>query len=174
MSKVVYSSNTTTVDHETGEVMKEVTSNVIQLPVEPPYVKMYINDLCSLIGLHEAQKSLLMLLLRKLDYEGYIVVTGRFKALVCAELNIQDGTFRNRLSALVKSGLLAYSSRTEYRVNPNFFARGNWKDIIEQRKNFEMVVSYGPKGRKIETRLTKEPDRDPNTVDLFDELGGGQ
>ncbi len=48
-------------------------------------------------------------------------------------------------------GIIASCGGNEYQANPNLFARGEWKKIIEQRREFEMRIKYSPNGETIIT-----------------------
>lgn len=154
--KVVYMTQNTLADHETGKVTSTSESKVIHLPSEPPYVKMYIDDLCLLADVAESLKKTLLVLLKKLDYEGYITLSPRFREATCKTLGVKDQTFRNYLRELVKKQMLVREGTNEYRVNPRYFARGDWRSVCEQRKSFEMRIKYTEKGREITTTRSEE------------------
>ena len=139
------------IDASTGEVLSKSTTNVITFPREPAYVKMYIEDLCSLAGVEEADQALLRHLLARLDYEGYVVLTPRVRDAISAQLAVKSKTLRNRLSRLVAADMIKPVARNEYKVNPNYFARGDWKSVCEQRLSYSMTVTYSEAGRKITT-----------------------
>jgi len=46
--------------------------------------------------------------------------------------------------------------RAEYELNPYLFAKGKWKAIRERRQEFRAKITYGPKGRTIETEVSGE------------------
>ena len=148
---VIYQEFEREIDGKTGEVLRENSKEVLRHPAEPPYVKLYIDDLCLLAEVPEALKKTLMLLLRKLDYDGYITLSQRYRELVCEKLNISSKTLRNRLTQLVSKKLLLKDGINEYQANPFYFARGNWRSIIEQRQAFQMKITYTERGKKIET-----------------------
>ena len=149
--RIMNSVEKTIVDMDSGEIVQTSKIDVYRLPTEPPYVKMYIEDLCALKGVSDADQALLRRLLIKLDYEGYVALTPRSRDSIAASLDITRKTLRNRLSKLVNSGLLKPTSLNEYMVNPNYFAKGCWKSICEQRKAFELTVKYSEEGREIKT-----------------------
>lgn len=139
------------VDFESGEVKTEVEISELRFPQEPPFVKMYVQDLCCVLGVSNADQSLLRHLLARLDYEGFVVVTTRIRESIAQALNINQKTLRNRLNSLVKANLIKPVSRNDYRVNPDFFARGDWKKICEQKLSYSMNITYNSKGRTIST-----------------------
>ncbi|MCZ5120673.1 hypothetical protein O6A27_28255 [Escherichia coli] len=122
-----------------------------QFPQEPAYVKIYIDNLCAVTKAPDSLKDVLFLILRKLDYDGYIALSTRYRKEICKLLGIKDGTLRNRLYSLSKMGIIASCGGNEYQANPNLFARGEWKKIIEQRREFEMRIKYSPNGETIIT-----------------------
>lgn len=139
-------------DLNTGEVISESKKILSRYSVEPPYIKMYIDDICSLISVPKSLKNVLFLMLHKLDYDGYITLSTRYRKLMREQLDIKDGTLRNRLAFLVKKEFVFSEGGNEYSVNPKFFARGEWKAIIEQRAAFELKIQYSEKGREITTK----------------------
>ena len=129
----------------------EITDITVQFPQEPAYVKIYIDNLCAVTKAPDSLKDVLFLILRKLDYDGYIALSTRYRKEICKLLGIKDGTLRNRLYSLSKMGIIASCGGNEYQANPNLFARGEWKKIIEQRREFEMRIKYSPNGETIIT-----------------------
>ncbi|HDL7459361.1 TPA: hypothetical protein PXN90_004427 [Yersinia enterocolitica] len=157
---IYYTKETVTLDRETGELSKESEESIARVSQEPPYIKMYIDDLCSIANAPNSLKDILLLILRKLDYDGYITLSTRYRKQMCLELGIKDGTLRNRLSALVKGGFIYSEGGNEYLANPKFFARGDWRKIMEQRASFEMKIRYMPDGSKVITTGLVEADND--------------
>ena len=150
VKKVVREKIENVVDFQTGEITNKTVTSVDNFPSEPQYVKMYIEDLCSLKGVPNADQSVLRTLLLRLDFEGYVYLSPRYRKAICNQLDISEKTLRNRLASLVKANLIISVSRGEYMVNPNYFARGNWKNVCEQRKAFSLHITYSEKGKTIE------------------------
>lgn len=159
--KLVFERQTNTVDIRTGELLESSVTNVFRLPSEPPYVKMYLDDLCVFVSAPDALKTLLLSLLRRLDFDGYIPLTPRARKEIAKGLNIADQTFRNRLNDLCKKNLLHRISTNEYQANPAYFARGEWKAICAQRKAFQMRITYSNTGRDITTESVPQQDELP-------------
>jgi len=159
---VIFEKQTTTQDHVTGEVTQDHSEKIIKLPYEPPYIKMYIDDLGTFIGVPESEKKLLLMVLRKLDYDGYITLSSRYREQICKVLKIKNQVLRNKLSSLVKNKLLINTSYGEYMANPDYFARGSWADICKTKKVWEMHIKYSDKGREVKTEVHEEQ------TDMFD------
>lgn len=159
--RVIYSEMTRTVNHETGVVNEEEQRKVIKLPQEPPYVKMYIEDLAAVLNLPIGVRGLLYALVQRIDYDGIITLGSTSKKRIAERLKIKIGTFDNYLTKLVKSGVLKRIGRGEFEVNPHLFARGDWAEVRRRRDNFgktfKMTITYSPSGkRKIEGKALEE------------------
>ena len=135
-----------------GVIEESTSTNVFQLQQEPPYVKLYLDDICAVNEVPDAARKLLHHLLKRLGWDGYITLSPRSRKEMAAQLGWADQTFRNRLALLCKSGLIANHGQNEYMANPTYFARGEWKAIIAQRKAFELTITYNAAGKTVSTR----------------------
>jgi predicted transcriptional regulator len=150
LKQVVRQKVTETVDHTTGEVYQKTTENVSYLPTEPPFVKVYLDDIAKLYGLPKAGSSLLHALLRKMDYEGIITLVSSSKQRIANELGIKSQTIDNNIQALLKANILKRAGRGEFMFNPALFAKGEWKNIYKQRNKYiELTVIYSNDGERI-------------------------
>lgn len=157
MSKVVRLERHTEVDHQTGEVIRESTVHSTAFMSEPPYIKMYLDDLTQILDIPSGPRAVLDLMLPKLDYEGYITLSTRYRRQMADTLGIQDQTLRNCIARLVKSGIISNSGRGEYQVNPYLFARGDWKRVCEMRQQFTLRISYSAEqGRHFELETVNQ------------------
>ena len=159
--RTVYSEVTKTVNHETGVVSEEERTKVVRLPQEPPYVKMYVDDLAAVLNLPIGVRGLLYALVQRIDYDGIITLGSTSKKRMAERLKVTVGTFDNYLTKLVKTGVLNRIGRGEFEINPYLFARGDWAEIRRRRdrfgKTFRMTVTYSPSGeRKIEGRALED------------------
>ena len=154
--KIVQKNINTVTNFATGEVVNEEVSTVVRFPTEPAYVKMYVSDVCGLVGIANSDQAVLRHLLLRLDYEGYVVLTSRIRGTICKHLEITTKTLSNRLSSLVKIGMIAPVAKNEFIINPNYFARGEWKKICENRENFSLLLSYKASGKKTVKFMKEE------------------
>lgn len=167
MGKIIQIEQRTEVDYETGAVTKSTDSRVIQLPQEPPYVKMYIDDVGKILDVPPGPRMVLYQLVRKLDYDGFISLTPAARERIASACQIGVATMSNYLTQLCKTGILRHAGRGEYEMNPNLFAKGDWKDIAKRRQKFELSISYGEDGTRVvkgravpsETQLELDVDR---------------
>jgi len=139
----------TVVDHKTGEVYSE--EKVVQFPTEPAYVKLYLDDLGALLQLPGKTSALLHALVRGMDYDGCITLSTKKREIICDQVGLKRNSLCNSIAALVKSGILVKETRSDYVVNPAYFARGKWSDIVRKRRNFSMKVEYSADGSRVIT-----------------------
>ncbi|MCP3700024.1 MAG: hypothetical protein GY920_15940 [Aliivibrio sp.] len=156
----------TNVDATTGEVLQQTTVETLKLPAEPPYIKMYLDDICYLNNLKKSSSDVLNMLLRKLDYDGYITISTRYRQEMLSTLNIKEQTLKNRITELLSSEIIKHSGKNEYKINPYFFGKGNWSDIFNHRQSgeFEIVIKYGKKGKVVKTNILNEQPELKNVI----------
>jgi len=67
-ARIVYNEIKREINFSTGEIKTEENTNIVKIPKEPPYVKMYIDDIAKLLELTSGCRSLLYCLIKKMDY----------------------------------------------------------------------------------------------------------
>ncbi len=144
----LYAEQQQVVNHETGEVTYSKTTSVSRLPAEPAYVKLYIETIGSIENLSGPQRVLLHELALRVGYDGMIVVSPLSRKRIIAKLGISEKTYRNHMAALVKSGIIIRHSVSDFEANPNYFARGSWREILDRREDFELRVRFSPDGTR--------------------------
>ena len=176
----------TIIDHETtttainGQVVKTETlsSKRTYKGQEPPYIKMYIDDLMYLKDLPPRHGKALLALLSRCTYaeahfdsDGMlvgsgmeIVLNGTLKKRIAQQLGLQDvRSLNNMLSDLVKTKVLYLKERGIYQPNPYLFGRGDWNAIEEIR----MTVSYDDiRGKTISQVIAKYREDEDDGVQL--------
>ena len=134
---------------EEGTVKEEESLRIARLPQEPPFIKMYVEDLTAILKLPAGTKDLLYCLLMKMDYENVITLTSRSKKEIASKVGLKIQTFDNYLKKLVESGIFVRFARGEYKVNPKFFARGEWNKVIRQRNEWwRLTITYKENGER--------------------------
>lgn len=166
MAKTIFQEEIIVTDVESGQTRATKETNIVRLPSEPPFIKMYIDDLSHFIGLKERHRDVVFELIKKLDFEGMVTLTPRTRSVIAERLKISDQSFRNYLSEVVKTGLFKRISHNEFEVNPHYFARGDWQSVYHRRKEFVMEIRYTAKGRKITSSASEI---EPETGDMFED-----
>ena len=136
-------------DHATGEIKESSQETVSYLPTEPPYVKLYLDDVAKLYGLPKSGSAMLHSLLRKMDFDGVITLVASSKKRMAEEINVKPQTIDNNIQALLKTDILRRAGRSEFMFNPELFARGDWKTISKHRGRYlELSISYTEDGER--------------------------
>lgn len=147
--RIVYNEIKREIDFTTGEIKKEENTNVVKIPREPPYVKMYIDDIAKILELTSGCRSLLYCLIKKMDYEGVITLTKSSRDRIADQIGVKETAIRNQITQLCKKGILRRLGTGEFEANPNLFARGDWSDIHKRRKNFKFIINYENETRSL-------------------------
>ena len=151
---------TVVVDGQTGEFLQNVehsqTATKTIRSAEPPYVKLYLEDILYLKSMPKTYSSLTYELIKRASYaneeEGLCVsLTPFVKGKICEVCGWDElRTLNNALSKLVKGDILKRLGTGTYQLNPWLFGKGEWKDI----ENIRMTWDYSLKGKTFSTQFT--------------------
>lgn len=144
------------IDANTGEILSStLQTNRTQYEQEPNYVKFYLQDVIRLKDLSASSNKVLHYIVSNMGYDNCFVAQKAIKMKMCKELDITLNTLNMQISNLKKAGILIPESqygRGLYIVDPNLFARGNWKDI----KQLRMTIHYNEDGTRTLTSNAPE------------------
>ena len=150
MSMALYEEIREVIDHETGEVKSTSKLKNIKIDKEPNFIKVYIADLCKLNNIPKSGNNTLNELLKLTDYQNEIVLNSHIKGRICEKLGVAIGSLDNTITRLIKGEILERIGRGTFRLNPNLFGRGEWRDIKKLRIEWEYSAS-GREVKKVET-----------------------
>jgi hypothetical protein len=145
MGKIVYEESV--IDNHLHE--KRTNLQIVKLPTEPPFVKLYLEDVALLHKLTTNCSSILYELLNYMDYQGELIITPVRRRELSEKLGISERTFKNQLAILTKKRILKNRSYLTYLFNPDLFAKGAWADVNRLRKDFRLTIDYVNGKRKI-------------------------
>ena len=155
VSKNIYQETVTTVDMQTGEISAVEKTNVVKLPAEPAYVKLYLDDIQKLYDL--PNNTILYELLKRMNYEGEVVLNSSEKKKIAAKLSINVQTIDNYLTKLKSKDLFKSVETGTYIPNPNLFGKGEWLKVLDRRKKYDSIklnVTYTESGlRSVKTEF---------------------
>ena len=122
---------------------------------EPPYIKVYLQDLSRINDLGKYDNSVLHEIFKLTQYNTNLVTLNKyFREQICQALNTTDATVRNTISKLSKKGILIKKGTGVYMLNPNLFGNGTWENI----KGLRMTIEYTEQGRTVSVaEVEKEP-----------------
>ena len=150
MSKIVFVEERTTVSNS-GEVFQQEKTKILKMPKEPPYVKMYLDDISSIFRLKKGASDLLYELVRRIDFEGMIALNSYIKKGIAGRLDCKMQTIDNNLQKLIREKIIIRVGLGSFEVNPNLFAKGEWHEIYKRRNNgkFKLEITYNGNERSI-------------------------
>lgn len=143
----------------TGELlsMTTETTDVNTVPVEPNYLKLYIDDLGLLNKLSGGETRALIQIAAIANYDGEMVLPLAIKKRIAEKAGVKVNSISDTLTKLINKGIIKRLDPTLYVLNPDLFAKGKWRDIREQRKAFQSITTYKPDGtKKTETRIVDD------------------
>ena len=143
--KIIKQSTQTTIDGNSGEIMEVVDRKEFKVDREPDYIKLYLDDLAYLM--HLPNNDVLFCLLKKMNYEGEVILIKSIVEDICQKTNLKNRTyFYSLIKKYTDKDILIKKDRGVYLFNPFFFGRGKWEDIQKIR----MSIDYTPSdGRQI-------------------------
>lgn len=151
--KIFREERTTTVDHQTGEISKEVQILSSKVEQEPRFVKMYIDDVLKLKDVPKASSDVLSVLLANMSYGNVVIMIKEIKEIIAQKTGLKPNTVNKSIQNLHKAGILIRKGRSIYVVDPTLFAKGSWEDISKLR----LVIDYKPDGTKtINSDMAKQ------------------
>ncbi|HGJ5878884.1 MAG TPA: replication/maintenance protein RepL, partial [Arsenophonus nasoniae] len=106
MSRTVFRSEKSIVDAESGEVKHLESINTIRLPEEPPYVKLYLDDLVRINDLPNSTSKILYQFVRKMNYDGQIILNAAVKRMIGSLINVKVQSISNAITSLIKKDIM--------------------------------------------------------------------
>lgn len=147
-----------TIDQTTGEILHD-KSNVIsfsQMPEEPAYIKLYIDDLSRLNRLTPGETKILLYVAARADYEGIASLPLGIKNRIATSAGCSASAVSSAISKFCNEKILKRLDVGVYELNPDYFARGKWREIRERRKEFYTKITYKPNGeRTVKTEIVE-------------------
>lgn len=158
LKKIVFEKKELVTDFETGEVSSETVQTVVRTSKEPPYIKLYIDDVIRLYGLPKGESKILFELVKRMNYQGEIVINAAVKRDIAKALDLggakPEQVISNSMAKLVKNDILFRKDTGIYITNPHVFAKGDWSDIQELRDSYiELKIKYSMSGREMSTTI---------------------
>lgn len=124
-----------------GEILEETRAFDLNVGAEPDYIKIYLDNIMFLAELQGWISKVLYKLVKSVNYadKGQIVIVNAgYKRIIAEELGIKPQTVTNAINQLVKKGILIKKESGVFLLNPQYFGKGNWKDISKLRYEVEL------------------------------------
>lgn len=143
------------VDEKSGALVAQSSEvKSVSVETEPPFIKLYTQDIGRLYGLTESSNKVLMILAKYMTYKSNVVVLyGPIKDMMMSELGMNRNTFNKAIDTLYKSGFLIRKARACYVLDPTIFGTGSWADV----RSVRLSIEYHSDGTKaIKTDLVRD------------------
>lgn len=151
--KKVFVREVTEVNDRDGDVISNRKVEMSMFETEPPYVKVYLNDIANLTGLNASEHSLIHELIYNMGYNNIVPAYKPVKEIMANKLGMKYNTLEKALKQLHKKGILIRKTRGLYIMDPNLFGRGSWKHV----KKIRMTIDYAEDGtKKINTDVSTQ------------------
>jgi len=128
-------------DAETQKMVMSLKEENYNLPIEPPFIKLYTDNLSALFKLSGGENGVLYALAKRVDYDGFLTINTPMKKRIAHEIGSKSlAAVSNAIAVLKREGLIKNTGeRGEYMLNPNLFAKGDWKAIEIMRKLYSGI-----------------------------------
>jgi len=148
--KIIYQREVTQVDTETGELIDIITTDTVtKMPVEPPFVKLYLEDIALLYNVPNTGKDVMIELLKLMNYsDNEIILPPAIRRRTADKLNLSIYSFNNQFNKLVKNNIIIKVDESVYVANPLLFGKGSWTDNNKLRDKLSLTIDYNNDGTK--------------------------
>ena len=129
----------------------KMKSKVLLIESEPPYVKLYLDDIVMLHDLPKSCSDVLFALIKNaMTYSNTLIINNYIKDEVVKMLDYRSRqSVSNAITKFIKKDILRRVSSGVYVLNPHLFAKGQWKDIQRMRSEWlNIYISYDKRGRR--------------------------
>lgn len=143
------------IDVTTGKVIEKKTDSTFSIPSEPPYIKLYLQDILYLSDLPKTHDKVLIALLKSATWASaelgmVVTLSAGLKRLMAQRLQLKNPrSINNVITDFVKADILKRIETGVYQLNPYLFGRGDWADIAELRT----TVTYTLEGRTFQSMI---------------------
>ncbi len=135
--------------------------------IEPPFIKLYLDDIEVLYRLPKGQGSFLYALIPYMNYKGQITINSVMKGEIAEELKMKVSSFGNIITNFVKKDILQRVGKKGsgvYIINPYLIGKGKWEDIEGLR------IQYKENGQRQIEPIFKEKEKEKEKEVDYEEL----
>lgn len=156
---IEYQAERAVIDGQTGEILELEQSQGTKTihKQEPPYIKLYIEDMLYMADMPKSLSGLTYSLLKRARYakDGLRIDLSTFvKREILAECGYEKlQSLTNALGKLCKGNIIRRLGSGTYQLNPYLFGRGEWTEIDNIRATWDYNAI---KGRTFAVSLTRK------------------
>lgn len=142
MARKIKNQTITNFIDEFGEVHQKESFQSYSIAGEDDYIKIYIKHINYLSNLPSGLEGLIYELIKCMSYGNKIIINSYIKRDIAIRLGKTFNTVNQYISKLVDSKVLIREGRGVYYLNPLFYGKGKWKDIIDLRDKLQVKIHY--------------------------------
>jgi hypothetical protein len=135
-----------------------------------PFGLIFFEDLGRLYDLQDNQLKVLVHVVRNMDYDNIVRVTGYDRKEWSKEIGITHQTFNVALSRLLGHGILLAKGNGAYQIDPELFNMGSIDSSLEKAESynasFEISYTLTQNGVKRKVKRLKVDVVDPETGEV--------
>ncbi|KAA0784002.1 replication/maintenance protein RepL [Bacillus sp. BB56-3] len=140
-----------------GEILEETKSVTFNYGKEPDYIKVYLDNIMFLAEISGWISKIMYELIKSVSYANkgqFIIINAGYKRIIASSLGIKLQSVTNAINQLVKKGILIKIESGVFQLNPQYFGKGEWKDISKIR--YEVELNAKGKSIKLKEIETEE------------------
>ncbi len=121
-----------TVIDQDGQILKHEVERVFKIKkeTEPPYVKLYLDNINKVTTLKRGSIDVLIKLIELVEYNtNRVILTPSHRKEIAKSLNVGIGSLSNSLTDLKKSRILIDVDKGIFLLDPSVLAKGEWSKI---------------------------------------------
>lgn len=145
--KIISKETIETIDSN-GELKSSSTKTTQRIPAEPPFVKLYLSDIMVLNKIRDSSKDTFYAFIQRMAWNNKFYLNRQIKTEIAIALGTTVGTINNNLQKLLKVELIFRTSRSEYMVNPNIIAYGEWYEVFNKQGEWQLKITYNQDGTR--------------------------
>jgi len=134
-----------------GTQVLDIKTRAVLVESEPPFVKLYLDDIIMLSDLPKSCSDVLFSLIQSsMTYGNKLLINNHVKKEIQSQLGYKTTqSVANAISKFVKKDILIRVDTGTYKLNPNLFAMGAWKNIQKLRAEWlELKIRYDSSGKR--------------------------
>lgn len=135
-----------------GEWFREIVDfcDIEFFDLEPKLRKnnCYLEDLGTFKYLTADEVKILIYVAATVTYDGEVVLATAIRRRIAESAGCKIQSVTNAIYTFLAAGILKRVEATIFALNPDYFAKGAWRVIREQRKAFQSITTYYPNGAK--------------------------
>jgi hypothetical protein len=134
-----------------GTQVVDIKTSAVLVEGEPPFVKLYLDDIVMLSDLPKSCSDVLFTLIQNsMTYGNKLLINNHVKKEIQSQLGYKTTqSVANAITKFVKADILKRIDIGTYQLNPNLFAKGYWVDIQKLRAEWlELKIRYDSNGKR--------------------------